>query len=295
MATGISPEIYSDLRSTLLSLPQFSRHETLRAIFVDKRLAPWRNEIQEGANAADRVNLTIDYLSQRYDSKTDKNALVLLLKVLSDQIDIRDSCHQDLTKLANALERELIRQPTMLIKGKLVYDLQKEQDFSEWSQMSTDGGHSERIGIFTRKHDGAFTYQIRALSTESVGINKSLRWIFGRAEFEYQVLYAGKDNSHVYFCMIPMQETNIGRTGLIEVGSNVQADSKNPFSPYRRRYFVPVDHYGDEQWHQASISFDFREIKSAFYSIFAPRINEGCLNPKPAFLLTAKLRIFSLE
>jgi hypothetical protein len=244
---------------------------------------------------SERVNLIIDFLSQRYETEANKNALVLLLQVLCEQTSVRDSLHQDLKRLVDQLTRELVKQPLPGVEGKLVYDLQQQQDFSEWSGTSTTYGFEERIGCFYRDSDAAFTYRIRALSTESVGVNKPLRWIFGKAEFEYQVLYADRNNSHVYFCVIPMQQTNIGRTGLIEVGSDVQADPKNPFSPYRRRFYIPIEHYGDGEWHRGSITFDFRDTATAFYSIFAPRINEGCLEPKPASLLISKLRVFSLE
>lgn len=33
--------------------------------------------------------------------------------------------------------------------------------------------------------------------------------------------------------------------------------------------------FGDGHWHDESIDFDFSDVPTAFYSIFAPRINEG--------------------
>ena len=176
-----------------------------------------------------------------------------------------------------------------------VYDSQREQDFDQWSVFSSIGGFEDRIRLLNRTLDGVITFEIRAFSTESVGVNKSLPMLYGRVEFEYKVVLSKATQPNVYFCMIPMQETGIGRTGLIEVGANAQDDPQNPYSPYRKRFYVPMEYYGDEQWHQAGISFDFRQTPTAFYSIFAPRINEGCSDPAPAHLLTTNLQVFSSE
>lgn len=176
-----------------------------------------------------------------------------------------------------------------------VYDSQREQDFDQWSLFSSVGGLEERIQLLNRPPGGATTFEIRAFSTESVGVNKSLPMLYGRVEFEYKIVLSKATQPNVYFCMIPMQETGIGRTGLIEVGTNIQADPRNRYSPYRKRFYVPMEHYGDGQWHQAGISFDFRQTPRAFYSIFAPRINEGCSDPAPVHLLTRNLQVFSSE
>ncbi|GEM_PF-5603218 len=181
------------------------------------------------------------------------------------------------------------------ILEKLVYDSQKEPEFYQWSLYSSVSGFRQRVRLIERVPDGAITFEIKALATESVGVNKSLRILKGRIEFEYKVVFSEAIQPNVYFCMIPMQETGIGRTGLIEVGTNIQADPQNPYSPYRKRFYVPMEYYGENHWYRASISFDFSQIPTAFYSIFAPRINEGCGNPAPAQLLTTNFRAFSLE
>lgn len=54
---------------------------------------------------------------------------------------------------------------------------------------------------------------------------------YGRVEFEYKVVLSKATQPNVYFCMILMQETGIGRTGLIEAGTNVQGDPQNLYSP----------------------------------------------------------------
>ena len=92
--------------------------------------------------------------------------------------------------------------------------------------------------------------------------------------------------------MIPMQETGIGRTGLIEAGTDLEDDPRNPFSPYRVRFSVPVKHFGDDKWHRAQVKFDFRDTPTAFYSIFGPRINEGSVFPGAATLLDTNIKLF---
>jgi hypothetical protein len=93
--------------------------------------------------------------------------------------------------------------------------------------------------------------------------------------------------------MIPMQETGFDRTGLIEVGSERQDDPVNPTSIYRVRSFAPREHYMDGLWHAASIDFDFRALSTAFYSIVAPRINEGIALPGPAVVSIRRVQIWS--
>ncbi len=176
-----------------------------------------------------------------------------------------------------------------------VYDSQEKQDFDQWTIHSSVGEFTERVKLLNRVSDGATTFEIKAFSTESVGVNKSLPMLWGRVEFEYKVIFSEATQPNVYFCIIPMQETGIGRSGLVEVGTNVQADPRNPYSPHRQRWYVPLEYYGDGQWHQANVSFDFRETLTAFYSIFASRINEGCGNPAPAHLLITNLQVFSIE
>jgi hypothetical protein len=138
-------------------------------------------------------------------------------------------------------------------------------------------------------------FDMQAFTTESVGINKFLRVLYGRVEFEYQVVFSEAIRPNIYFYMIPMQVTPRDGVGLIEVGTNIQDYPRNPYSPYRKRFDVPIGNYGGKQWYRAGISFDFRKTPTTFYSIFAPRINEGCNSPAPARLLTTKIRVFSFE
>jgi hypothetical protein len=79
------------------------------------------------------------------------------------------------------------------------------------------------------------------------------------------------------------------------VGSDVEDAVQNARSPHRRRYPVPSEHYLSNTWHRGTLEFDFRGIPAAFYSIFAPRINEGCDHVGMAEFLIGEVRIYSHE
>ena len=100
---GISSDLYRQLRTVLLACGPFSTDDELNTIFVEKRLSPWRNRLPQTDNATRRVEKVIYFL---YDQHNDegKNALVLMLRVLSERHDTGDDCHHRLAKLANELE-----------------------------------------------------------------------------------------------------------------------------------------------------------------------------------------------
>jgi hypothetical protein len=86
--SGIPSHINNRLRTTLLKCGPFRSDDELRAVFVDARINPWRNRLPETSNPASRVRAIINFL---YDqaSATKENALVLLLRVLRDEVDPR--------------------------------------------------------------------------------------------------------------------------------------------------------------------------------------------------------------
>jgi uncharacterized protein YqjF (DUF2071 family) len=143
--------------------------------------------------------------------------------------------------------------------------------------------------------DGRKGFYLRSLETESLGLCLSIRSLFGAVTFYYKVIRGEPSRRNIFFAMIPMQETGFARSGYIEVGSDVQDAPENATSPYRRRYFVAADHYGSSQWHRGTIEFDFRDTPTAFYSIFAPRINEGCEVQGPAELLVGDVDVYTRE
>lgn len=103
---GISPSLLTDLRATLLSCGPFRQPEELQALFVDKRLYPWRTQIPQANSEAGRLSAVIDTLLER-KNKQGENALVLFIQVLSERLDEADFCHEQLTGLAARLDREL--------------------------------------------------------------------------------------------------------------------------------------------------------------------------------------------
>jgi hypothetical protein len=184
------------------------------------------------------------------------------------------------------------------VKGKrrVVYESESEgESFISWGLFADDGRFYDHIAIVRRPTDGMATFEQKAGPDVLVGVNKSLRVLHGRTEFEYQVVYSNAEGPNIFFCMIPMQETGPGRSGLIEVGTNVEDDPRNAFSPYRQRFVVPIEHFGDGQWHHGSVEFDFRHTPEAFYSIFGPRINEGSVHPGAGHVLFTNVRVLSDE
>jgi nucleoside phosphorylase len=176
----------------------------------------------------------------------------------------------------------------------LVYDSEAEEHpFAGWT-LYVDGGIRRGNFVFHTAESGPAGITMRSIRSEPVGVNKSLPTLAGTVEFQYQVLEAHQKGQYIYFAMIPMQETGLNRTGLIEVGGERQDDPRNPTSIYRIRRFVPRKHYMDGHWHTASMTFDFRELSTAFYSILAPRINEGIVLSGPAVVRIGRVRVWSI-
>jgi CheY-like chemotaxis protein len=102
---GIPSNLYRQLRTVLLNCGPFATASELNAIFVEKRLVPWRNRLPEANSPTARVEGVIDFLHDQY-SNTGENALVLFLRVLSERLDSEDTCHHSLVNLADELEHE---------------------------------------------------------------------------------------------------------------------------------------------------------------------------------------------
>ncbi len=167
--------------------------------------------------------------------------------------------------------------------------------FASWTLFSTAGVSDQSVSFGSRRADGSPTCRIATTGREPVGVCKSFPSLRGRIEFEYQVEFSRSAGLNVFLYAIPMQETGIRRSGLIEVGADVQDDSRNALSPYRRRLVVPQAHYGDEKWHSAVLGFDFRETPTAFYTIFGPRVNEGSVHPAGGALLVSRVRLLAVR
>jgi hypothetical protein len=179
----------------------------------------------------------------------------------------------------------------------LVYDSNRgETSLEGWTYYSSTGIGSEN---FSRESDATFggrvTITMRAHAFQEVGINLSLRTLAGRARLTYRVARTNLVGTHLYIAFIPMEETGFGRSGLIEAGATVQDDPRNPISFFRQRFVIPEAHQRDGEWHTADFAFDLRNVPNAFYSILAPRINEGCPQPADAELRIATALVYSSE
>ena len=174
----------------------------------------------------------------------------------------------------------------------LMFDsLRDDPNFGSWAVHLSE--RAAVTGIKLASDESGSYMTMAASERQTVGINKSVATLHGHVQFEYR---AGglppTAESHLYFAMIPMQETGYGRTGVIEVGGHVQADPRNPRSQHRIRFFVPGESC-DGEWHVGSIDFDFRRTPTAFYSIFAARINEGSLDPAAGFLAVRRVQLYA--
>ncbi|MBN2006047.1 MAG: hypothetical protein JXA21_22005 [Anaerolineae bacterium] len=106
---GLPPALNERLRLTLSQSPHLASNAALHTLFVDARLAPWRDHIPDNTpSRAARVNALIHTL---YDKTrvTGENALALLLYTLADYTDPADILHHDLSNLAIDFERELMK------------------------------------------------------------------------------------------------------------------------------------------------------------------------------------------
>ncbi|MBC7816119.1 MAG: toll/interleukin-1 receptor domain-containing protein [Planctomycetaceae bacterium] len=180
-------------------------------------------------------------------------------------------------------------------RGDLVYASTEDDNlYREWTLYNTAGVSSASIMQFVGD-DGKKGFYLRSFGRENVGLCLSVRSLFGVATFYYKVISGDPSRKNILFAMIPMQETGFARSGYIEVGSDSQDSPQNATSCHRQRYFVPSEHYSSAQWHRGTLEFDFRDTPAAFYSIFAPRINEGCLTPGPAEFQLGEVALYSRE
>jgi hypothetical protein len=103
---GIPPDLYSRLRAAMQTCGPFGSDDDLRAVFLDARLAPWRDKVPEADNAFTRIQRTIGFLFEQSGGEPGhlQNALTLLLRVLGDQTEPGDACHRRLDELAYELE-----------------------------------------------------------------------------------------------------------------------------------------------------------------------------------------------
>lgn len=104
--TAISSSLYKRLHQTLLTCAPTSSDRELRASFVDRRVAAWRDSLPEANSPARRVELLIDFLARQQD-EAGNNGLVLLLELLGERLNPGDRCLAELPSLIRDLAEEL--------------------------------------------------------------------------------------------------------------------------------------------------------------------------------------------
>ena len=104
MPEALPSELEQRLRAALLRCGPFDSDSSLRAIFVDARIAAWRDDIPD--NTASRGKRVAAFIEGLLDQRDDagSNALALVLRVLADRTPPGDSCHRELAGLADAVQ-----------------------------------------------------------------------------------------------------------------------------------------------------------------------------------------------
>lgn len=100
---AIPPDLINRLRTALSRCNALSSDRALRDLFVDARLAPWRNRVPENTlDRETRVNALISTLCDQTVANGD-NALVLCLRVLSENAPAGDALRNALATLADEI------------------------------------------------------------------------------------------------------------------------------------------------------------------------------------------------
>ncbi len=103
--TSLSPELSRRLRDTFSRCGPFDSDRALRAVFVDARIAPWRDLISDNTpSRAARVDVLIEALLEQASDAGDP-ALALFLAVLAERTSPGDVCKQQLARLAAELRQ----------------------------------------------------------------------------------------------------------------------------------------------------------------------------------------------
>lgn len=110
-------DLYRQIKNILIASGQFETDSSVKHLFVDTRLAPWRNRLPTSSNLDERVASIITLLDNQFDSQGEP-ALISLTMVLLDRVHIGDICHKQLTDLREVLSRKLAL-PTINIEQEL--------------------------------------------------------------------------------------------------------------------------------------------------------------------------------
>jgi V8-like Glu-specific endopeptidase len=101
--SGIPGKLLRSLKTTLAKCEQFETDRTLKAVFVNELLRPWRDQLPQANSVKERVDLVIDRLLNKRRADTQTSVLVLLLDVLRDDYVVDDSLYGELDDLVQEL------------------------------------------------------------------------------------------------------------------------------------------------------------------------------------------------
>ncbi|MBA3533734.1 MAG: hypothetical protein H0T73_17595, partial [Ardenticatenales bacterium] len=102
---GIPPEVLSGLRATLLRCGP-ETHQELKDLFVDARLARWKDHIPTRDNREALVQALVSWLHEE-ENAAGENALLLFIEVLVDSIPEGQRRKQELQQQASELSQAL--------------------------------------------------------------------------------------------------------------------------------------------------------------------------------------------
>ena len=111
MPEALPSELEQRLRAAFLRCGPFDSDSSLRAIFIDARIAAWRDYIPD--NTPSRGRRVAAFIESLVDQRDDagNNALALVLHVLADRTPPGDSCQRELAELANAVQNAVAAVP----------------------------------------------------------------------------------------------------------------------------------------------------------------------------------------
>ncbi len=105
--SGIPPDLHQQIRAVLLDCGPFDDNSQIRDLFADARISPWRFSLPSRDNIIARVEAFIAFLAGKHRADDGQNALVLLIRVLSERLDENSDCQPRLTAVANDLAATL--------------------------------------------------------------------------------------------------------------------------------------------------------------------------------------------
>jgi len=125
---GIPSKVANELRAVLAECDEFSTDTSLRVVFNDPILLPFKSSIREGSDPLDRADKLIDFLGNQY-LQTGENLLLFFLRILKDRIPYVEAKHKKLENIISDLENPaLLESKTSLTRVSNNDDLMNRID-----------------------------------------------------------------------------------------------------------------------------------------------------------------------